>query len=516
MENKKNNALEKAENIANGVDMLTPNMTDNPINSEVLLSKEQAKQRQREQLIERRKELKDKKRRVRARLREKRRQSRPNHGGWLAAVITLSVTTLVLASVLTATYLLPTKADTSLESSYRRAFLDTVTEVNNMDINLSKVLASNDDEAKSLHLVDLAINAELAERDLSELPLADESKFYTVKLINQIGDYAKSLNKKLTYGESLSVNDNQTLHVLYQNNLTLKKGLQNMLENMDKDYFFSSMEEGKKGDEIINIFNDLENLSVNYPQMIYDGPFSDGRQNVEVKGLTGNMINETEAQDIFIKHFGEYSPENVKTLSFSEGLIDCYNVSGEIDGQLAYAEITKQGGHLLMYSFAGSCEEVNYQDDFAREKAQEFLDGLGLKNMKPVWQNLANNVYIFNFAYEDDGIIYYPDLVKVRVCAQTNMVIGFEGVGYYTNHTQRQTEKPTEDLVSAKNKIKKEIEIESYRLCVIPIGSSSEMLCYEFSGVMDDSTYYVYIDAKTGRQAQLFKVVNSTEGTLLM
>ena len=60
------------------------------------------------------------------------------------------------------------------------------------------------------------------------------------------------------------------------------------------------------------------------------------------------------------------------------------------------------------------------------------------------------------------------------------------------------------------------MEVNSIRLALVPIGTSAEKLCYEFAGEFDGSTYYVYIDAKSGRQVEMFKVIESTEGTLLM
>ena len=60
------------------------------------------------------------------------------------------------------------------------------------------------------------------------------------------------------------------------------------------------------------------------------------------------------------------------------------------------------------------------------------------------------------------------------------------------------------------------IEIDTCRLAVVPVGTSTEKLCYECMGEYDGSTYYVYIDAKTGRQVEMFKVIESTEGSLLL
>ena len=64
--------------------------------------------------------------------------------------------------------------------------------------------------------------------------------------------------------------------------------------------------------------------------------------------------------------------------------------------------------------------------------------------------------------------------------------------------------------------ISADIDISSSRICIVPIGTKAEKLCYEFSGDYNGSTYYVYIDAISGRQVEMFKVIESTEGQLLM
>jgi len=54
------------------------------------------------------------------------------------------------------------------------------------------------------------------------------------------------------------------------------------------------------------------------------------------------------------------------------------------------------------------------------------------------------------------------------------------------------------------------------RVAVVPIEKKIEKLCYEILGEYVGSTYYVYIDVTTGRQVEMFKVIESTEGTLLI
>ena len=474
------------------------------------------KRQQKEQ--ERNRILQEKRLKREQRLKERRqnRERRKGYGGWLAAVISLGIVSLVLASVLTFTFLMPTAEDNMLEAGYQKNFYDTVEQIDNIDLNLSKALATADKGALQQYLVDTAINSELAENDLQQLPLHDESKHYTTKLINQIGDYAKYLNKKIIIGDKLTQEDYQVLSTLYRANLALKNSLQDMMGNMGDNFSFSSMLEGNSKNLVIKGFDELQNLSVQYPELIYDGPFSDGLTEREIKGLKGAEIDESAAKEKFNKIFNNYELKSVQNVGLASGEIECYNVQAQVNGDILYAQISKKGGELVMFSYAGSCNAVYCDEDKATEVAAEFITSLGIKDMKPVWVNLSNNVYTINFALEKDNVIVYSDLIKVRVCAETQMVIGLEARSYYTNHTERVIGTPSLSKSQAAKKVSDNIELRTCRLALVPIGTSSEKLCYEFSGECDGSTYYVYIDAINGRQVEMFKVIESTEGTLLI
>lgn len=526
MEDKKNNAVEKVENIIKN--KKHPKSIRVRKKSQEMSEKEQKERQMAEKRVEMARikaQQKAEKQKAKAvKLREKMRRKEQNgenkksngYGGWLAAVITLSVATLVLASVLTFTFLMPTATDAMLENTYKKSFYDTVEQVDNIDLNLSKILASKDQTAVQKYLVDTAINSELAENDLQQLPLHDESKFYTTKLINQIGDFSKYLNNKIADGGSISKQDREMLLTLYQHNKTLKESLSEMVKGMGEDYSFKTVLGGGSGNLVIKGFNNLENLSVEYPELIYDGPFSDGQESREIKGLTGEEIDQMRAKEIFKGLFADYSLEDVMNDGMTTGDIECYNVSGYKDGEQLYAQISKKGGKLITFAYAGSCNAVNVTEETAVEKASEFLEGLGIKGVKEVWINLTGNVYTINFAYEQNDVIVYSDLIKVRVCAETGMVIGIEAKSYYTNHTARTIGAPALSQSQASKKVWDDIGIITCRLALVPIGTSSEKLCYEFSGEYEDQTYYVYIDAVTGKQVEMFKVISSTEGELLM
>ena len=289
----------------------------------------------------------------RAQNKQKNREQGRGFGGWLAAVISLGIASLVLASALTFVLIMPSDGDMTLESVYSKSFYDTVEQVENMDNNLSKVLATKDATALQLYLVDTAVNSELAESNIQQLPLQDENKFYTTKLVNQIGDFAKYLNKKIANGGSISEDDRASLVQLYQANATLKSALGRIMREMGNGYSFSSM--GSGNNFVLSNFNELQNLSVEYPELIYDGPFSDGQDNREIKGLKGGEITSSEAESIFREIFGEQGISDVKSVGESTGAIETYNVQAMVKGDMLYAQISKIQGKLLMFSYSGSC-----------------------------------------------------------------------------------------------------------------------------------------------------------------
>ncbi|MBQ8196952.1 MAG: germination protein YpeB [Clostridia bacterium] len=434
--------------------------------------------------------------------------------GWMAAAITLGVVSTILSGVIIYNSASPMGDSEVLENVYRKSFYQTVEEVDNIDLTLSKLLATNDEGAAQGYLMDLAVNSEVAENEIQQLPLKDESKFYTTKLINQIGDYAKYLNKKLINGEILTSADKQNIENLYNANKALKESLQLTMQNMDGDFNFSTM--GVKDNVMLENFARLQNLSVDFPKLIYDGPFSDGINDREIKGLPAGEITQAEARDVFIKAFSNKTLTQVENAGTTAGDIECYNVSGLADGVPVYAQISKRGGKIILFDCPGSCNGQNFSADYCTERAEKFLNKLEINNMKAVWINLASNVYTINFAYEKNGVVMYPDLIKVRVCAETADIKGMEAKSYYYNHNERGVDSPAISESTAKSKVNSQIEIDTVRLAVVPVGNTAERLCYEISGNKQGDTFYVYIDAKTGAQVEMFKVIESTEGTLLM
>ena len=60
------------------------------------------------------------------------------------------------------------------------------------------------------------------------------------------------------------------------------------------------------------------------------------------------------------------------------------------------------------------------------------------------------------------------------------------------------------------------LQIEHADMALIPLTQQTEVLCYEFKATRDGTFYIVYINALTGEEEQIFEVINSEEGDLVV
>ena len=153
--------------------------------------------------------------------------------------------------------------------------------------------------------------------------------------------------------------------------------------------------------------------------------------------------------------------------------------------------------------------------DDCEEIAESFVKKAGFDGMTVVWKASGNNVAQFNFAFEENGIVVYSDLVKVNVCMERGVVSAIEANEYFLNHTERKIAKAKITEAQATEKVSM-IDVSSVRKAIVPVGETDERLAYEVYGKYEDAYYFVYIDAITGEELEIFKVVGTKNGTVVI
>lgn len=443
------------------------------------------------------------------------RRHAPGFGGWLAAVISLGVTTLALGTLLTFGWINMNGMQAEMASVHTQSLYELNSVVDNLDTNLSKarVTASSTDRVRVLS--DIAIESEMAEVILERLPLDITMTEEMASFINKMSDSAQNMLFTVANGGELSESQIKSIDYMYRTNLEIKRALNELVANADSKDVLSAMR--GKGSILTESFTDIQNNVIESPKGIQDGPFADS-----VKNTNGNVFKDMEeisaprAEELAREYFTDYDVKNVRcTGEVVANSIQCYNVVVNTkDGEML-AQLSKNGGKVVMFDSYKDCNDRNFSVDRCITIAEDFLSDLGFEDMKAVWSSENGTVCSLNFAPVQDGVILYPDLVKIKVCEQRGMVTGMEAMSYVLNHTDRDLASPSIEKSQAQAKINGSIEVSSARLALVPF-DGSERLAYEFFGESGDNEYYVYVDAKTGEEIEVLTVIGTAQGKALM
>ena len=415
----------------------------------------------------------------------------------------------------------------AMENSYNYAFYEFVNYVDSMETYLAKstISASSTHGAETLTYVWREAN--LAETCLSQIPINTEGLSNASKFLNQVSDYSYALSRKNINNEKLNQEDLDNLTKLHEYSVQLKNAVIELSDELNNGSISWKELTGNKGTELAqqvsNIsqdsFDSIEGTFDDYTGLIYDGAFSEHRTSIDRKGLTGKDINEEQAKEIAKKFIGEDKIKEITYTGLAEnGTIPSYNFSivlnNDDENNTKNISVSQKGGHVIYINYNRNVEGEYLSPEQAKEIALKFLNDKGYKNMKDTYYLTQQGVITINYAYEQEGVICYPDLIKVKIALDDGEILGFESTGYLNCHYTRNIDKDIISAEKAKEFINKNIEIRNERLAIIPTEYDTEIYCWEIQGKVADNEFLVYINAKTGKEEDILIIVDTPNGTL--
>ncbi len=421
------------------------------------------------------------------------------------------------------TYKKQTEYRQASENAYNMAFYEVVDYVQNVEVYLAKSLISSSPESGAESLANVWREANLAQAYLSQLPISSHELENTAKFLNQVSDYSYSLYTKNLKDTELTDEDMKNLKELHQYSVELE----NTLNQLSADINDGRISWGELTDEgtvafaqqVSNIsqdsFDNLEQTFHEYSGLIYDGAFSEHITKAEKVGLTGENIDEETAKNKAKELFDQNNIKEITSYGKSEGDINSYNFGITFnDDTVATVSVSEKGGHIIyMDKNRNVAAEVISQEE-ADQKAKEYLEKNGFSNMKETYYLKQSGIVTINYAYEQDDVIMYPDLIKVKVALDNGEILGIETTGYLNSHTTRKLEEPKVTVEEAKESLNDDLSIESEALAIIPTEWKTEVLCWEFEGNIDGLDFIVYVNAETGKEEDILIITNTPNGTL--
>ena len=454
---------------------------------------------------------------VRAQKQAERKEKRhsPGFGGWLAAVISLGATSLVLATIVTYGWMNMSAMQTNMAGMQTQSLYELNSIVDNLDSNLAKARVSTSSTDRARVLADIAIESEMAEVVLERLPLEITLTEEMASFLNKMGDSAQSMLYTVAAGGELEEWQISSLEYMYRNNLKLKRALNEIVASAGSGDIIALMR--GKGSVLEGSFNDIQNNVIEEPKGIFDGPFSQNSEDTNPSVFEGMAeVSQAEAESIAREIFADYKVTDARcTGEATRGNLAFYNITLMTDDGEMLAQLSKKGGKMVMFDSYKECTQHNFSVERCRDIAADFLKALGFENLESVWVSENGTTCNINFCPVQNGVVLYPDMVKVKVCEERGIVTGAEAMSYVMNHSQRDIAGATITKAEAQSVIDGRIEVTSSRLALIPV-DGQEVLCYEFAGKFDGSDYFVYVDAATGNEVQVLTVVGTAQGRAVL
>ena len=401
----------------------------------------------------------------------------------------------------------------ALQNSYSRNFNELSSNINEIDVNLSKLLGSSTNKSRQKILLTIWRDCFTAQTNLSNLPIEHQSVEDCLSFVNKLGEYCYFLSNKLVNGQNLTTNDLLVLEELSNYSNSLNHDISLLALNVSNGNFnvLNLGAEGM-GENFLSFLDDLKQLTVETPTMIYDGPYSESADEKEILGLSDQVCTVEEASSYLAEVFG-VDQNKITFISETNSKFETYNFI--VDSNI-FAQVTKKGKFLLGFNRETENKEIILDKEEAISKAQEFLSRLGFENMQANWVNVNDGQFMINFAPVMEDVLVYSDLVKVKLSGD-GAVCGFEAVSYAYNHTQRTIPDNLISQEEAFEVVDSRLDVKNVRLCIIPKEYENETVAYEFYCSYNDSTYYVYINATNGNEEEIFKVVHDeNEGELVI
>lgn len=416
-----------------------------------------------------------------------------------------------------------------LDNQYNRAFYEMVGYVQNVEVLLMKSMVSSTPKMAAETLQEAWQQANLAQTNLGQLPITQEVLANTSKFLSQVGDFAYALDRQNISGKGINEEQYKQLEQLHEYSVSLEDGLNNLQASIS-DGRIKWNELADKGTQLFKkqsenltsqLFTEVDNTFQEFPTLIYDGPFSDHMISLKPRGLTGDEVSVEQATERVKKFFGEDKVASVEhTGEIQTDTLPAYNFKitfkDRPEEEFATADVTKTGGHIIWMLYNRNVEQETLDIDKVKQMGKEFLESRGFKNMQDTYYLKEDSTATINYAYEQDGVIVYSDLIKVKIALDNGEIVGFESKGFLMNHTERDIPEPqfTEEQVKADFMAKK--DLSTVGLAIIPTNFGSEVFCYELKGKLNDSDFIVYINAETGVEEQVLIIINTPNGILTL
>lgn len=372
--------------------------------------------------------------------------------------------------------------------------------VSDLELSLDKLRVTASKSGRVLALEDIVRESASAVQLLCRLPQSQIDAMAEEEFLTRAGDYARYLSRRLLAGKEPSDEELEQLSELLEACRSLSQSLKDKVENGDLPI----------GTEEFDYYEASEDAdSLEYPELVYDGPFAAAVQEAEPRGVSGREYSADEAMEKARELLGDSAEYAGRT----EGRLPTWDYSSE-EGEVS---LTVQGLFVLRFMKTPSGSEEGVPDEAESERlmnaGSEFLSSLGYEDMEPTFSRFAGGTALITFVWRNEEVLILSDSINVWLDRETGEPCGLDASGYLYSHCERDMPKPAIDAQKALEAVSASLEVSETRLVLIALTPLTETLCYELRGKLDENEYLIFVNADTGAEEKIVKIIKDDNGS---
>ncbi|MEW8971038.1 MAG: germination protein YpeB [Mesobacillus sp.] len=406
------------------------------------------------------------------------------------------------------------------ENNYQRAFHDLTYQMDLLNDKIGTTLAMNSRSSLSPQLAEVWKITSQAHSDVGQLPLTLLPFNKTEEFLANVGNFSYKAAIRDLDKEPLTEKEYSTLKTLYEQSGEIQQDLRKVqhmvLENnlrwMDVELALAT-EKGQNDNTIIDGFKTVEKTVESYSETDF-GPAQINLQKEDenFQKLPGKKISKEKAIQITRK----YTPlrkggkvkvtENGKGSDYGFYSVSIQNPETKLEANM---DITKKGGYPIWFLLDRDVKNQKLSLNDASNKAIAFLKEHNFENLDLFESAQYDNIGVFTFVATQDDVRIYPDAINMKVALDNGDVIGFSAENYLKSHKAREIPQAGIEIGEAKKKVNPNLKVMDEKKAIIMNDINEEVLCYEFTGVLGNDTFRIYINAEDGTEEKVEKLHNA-------
>lgn len=431
-----------------------------------------------------------------------------------------------------------------LERERQRNFSEMVYHVEQIQGLLGKGVVAGTTPQNMRYLSDVYYHSQAATSNFKSLPMPMEVGASTGKFLQQVGDFASSLLRHEAAGRGLDAKTQAQMIDLRRYSQDLAKQLDTVATSYGSGRFrwapstkfsWSGLIRGaglvtkpptgsQAPSSLVPGMQQIGSAMERLPVLLYDGPFSD-HVDKRSPAMAGAPIAQADAQGrlgTYVPNFAAYTVASAVEVnnSLPSWTFRLAPKGVATNGRLDYTTsvmVARQGGYLVQLLNGRAIGQPTLDLARARGIGQEYLTRIGYTGMVPTYGQVSDGEATVVYAFQQNGVVIYPDQIKVKVALDTGEITAVDAHQYLMNHHTRTGLTPHITPYQAEDAVSPNLTVQRVQPALIPDqAGTGEILTYEVLGTWGDETYLVYVNAETGYEEQILQQVNTDGGTFVL